>query len=1583
MERGDTDGKAIDNSLPKKHPILPPFLLLQEAEFLINLTDPSGHADLPETNTSLDASDGALVVVDCIEGVNTQTETVLRQALKDRMRPVLFINRIDHAMIVSMLMKEDLYQRFQQIIDQVNAIISTCKDDALGDVQVSAPKGSVAFGSGLDGWAFTVPQFAEKYALKFGVDVEDIAEKMWGDSYFGPVSKRWSKEATDYAGGKPLERAFNMLILDPIFKVFDAALNKSLDEVLVLGGKLDVTSASPEKEQEKRQLLRIFMRQFLPAEAGLLAMMATHLPSPVTARGYRAKFLYESPLDDRCADSIRTTDPEGSPLDNVVPTDTTDKNTDTHASNTENVRNVCVIGPPGHGKTALTTTLHTIAGIHPDSHENASNSSIEHIKDQACATMTRPSTFSLRLKRPEKDPGYAEQGANGAEFLINLTDPPTQGDLLSETNAFLHANDGVLVVVDCVEGVNAQAEAVLRQALMARMKPVLFINRVDRAMTVYMLKREDVYQCFRWIIDQVNTIISSCKDDALGDVQVSVRKGTVVFGSGLDGWAFTVPQFAEKYAQKFKVDAKKLTDRFWGDRYLEPVSKLWNRTGINSENGKPLERSFNMFVLHPIYQLFDCVLNKTMDNVTILLKKVGVPLTPSEMELERRQLLKVVMKEFLPAEAALLEMMATHLPSPAAAQKYRAGFLYEGPFDDQSADIIRTSDPEGSLLNNVSMIAPTDKDMTSDLRALMRNVKNVRNICIIGSQGHGKSALTRTLYTAIGITPTSHKSASTSSTAEDNDASTSSATEGNDTSTSSTTEGNGARTSSTAEGNDEELVPTSITKPTTFMLYLKKPGKNQGDNEQETSGDEFLINLMDPPGHTDLLSESNAFLHTSDGALVVVDCVEGVGIQAEAVLRQALADRIKPVLFINRIDRAMTVYMLKKEDLYQCFQRIIDQVNAIISTYKDDTFGDVQVSVQKGTVAFGSGLDGWAFALPQFAEKYAQKFGVHPEVFGAKLWGNHHYGPVSRKWSNDGIDAANGQPIERGFNMFILDPIFKIFDTALNKTLDDVLVITEKLGIQLTSSEKEQENRQLLKTLMKRFLPAETAFSELMLTHLPSPVEAQKYRTDVLYEGSLNDPHADSIRACDPNGPLVVYVSKMVPTYAKGHYFAFARVFSGTLRKGQTIYLHDPNYGAWHTKELVVKSLGEMVQMSGLYTHMVKSCPAGNIIGLTKVDKFVLRTCTLTATKEVHKIRTIRMSSPPIVEMAVEIRNARDLPKLVEGIQNLSKSNISAHCYTADTGEHIIAGTSESQVKAYADELEQVHAQVPLRRREPYSRYRETITSESHITVLAKSPNKHSRYYLRAAPLGEELTLAIEKGIVKTHDFKARVKVLTNEYGWDNGEARRIWSFGPHGTGPNILVDQTHGVQYLNEVRDSCAAGFSWSTRESVYAEEELRGCRFNIMDVVMTGSAIHRGGGQVIPAVRCAVYSSVMVSEPRFMEPVYLADVKFPAESRDKAEQVLQSHRGQIIAEESWPGLRQRYSRFKAYIPVPEALGLSEDFWKVGLNPASATLVFDHWEKVPFEMEDPKGQELIMKIRLRKGLRMEMPKLENYLDRL
>lgn len=140
-----------------------------------------------------------------------------------------------------------------------------------------------------------------------------------------------------------------------------------------------------------------------------------------------------------------------------------------------------------------------------------------------------------------------------------------------------------------------------------------------------------------------------------------------------------------------------------------------------------------------------------------------------------------------------------------------------------------------------------------------------------------------------------------------------------------------------------------------------------------------MINLIDSPGHVDFSSEVTAALRVTDGALVVVDCVDGVCVQTETVLRQALTERIKPVVIINKVDRALLELQVAKEDLYQSFNRTIESVNVIIATYNDKALGDVQVYPEKGTVAFGSGLHGWAFTLRQFAARYSKKFGVDKE----------------------------------------------------------------------------------------------------------------------------------------------------------------------------------------------------------------------------------------------------------------------------------------------------------------------------------------------------------------------------------------------------------------------------------------------------------------------------------------------------------------------------------------------------------------------------------------------------------------------------
>ena len=237
--------------------------------------------------------------------------------------------------------------------------------------------------------------------------------------------------------------------------------------------------------------------------------------------------------------------------------------------------------------------------------------------------------------------------------------------------------------------------------------------------------------------------------------------------------------------------------------------------------------------------------------------------------------------------------------------------------------------------------------------------------------------------------------------------------------------------------------------------------------------------MIDSPGHVDFSSEVTAALRVTDGALVVVDCIEGVCVQTETVLRQALGERIKPVVIINKVDRALLELQVGKEDLYQSFSRTIESVNVTIATYYDKALGDVMVYPDKGTVAFGSGLHGWAFTVRQFAVKYAKKFGVDRTKMLERLWGDNYFNPKTKKWTK--VADHEGKQLERSFNMFILDPIFKIFDAFMKGKTEELVTLATKLDVKLTQEEKESQGKGILKATMRKWLPAADALLEMMV----------------------------------------------------------------------------------------------------------------------------------------------------------------------------------------------------------------------------------------------------------------------------------------------------------------------------------------------------------------------------------------------------------------------------------------------------------------------------------------------------------------------
>jgi len=648
----------------------------------------------------------------------------------------------------------------------------------------------------------------------------------------------------------------------------------------------------------------------------------------------------------------------------------------------------------------------------------------------------------------------------------------------------------------------------------------------------------------------------------------------------------------------------------------------------------------------------------------------------------------------------------------------------------------------------------------------------------------------------------------------------------------------------------------------------------------EYEGKPYVFNMIDTPGHIDFTGKVTRSLRALDGAVVVVDAVEGVMTQTETVLRQALDERVRPVLYINKIDRLIKELRLNPEKMQAWLSNIINDVNRLIDIYAEPEFKDkFKISITNDSVAFGSSKDRWGFTLSMARAK------------------NMGFKDVYEGYSSGNISAL-------------------------------------------------VENFQLHEAILS-----------MVIKHIPPPNVAQRYRIPKIWKG---DPESEIYKAmieCDDNGPTVMMVTNVVVDPQAGP-VAVGRLFSGTVRDGDLLYLVNAK------RQERVQSVSMFM---GPFREIVGYLPAGNVPALLGLQHASAGE-TLSSVKDVVPFESIKYVSEPVVTIAVEPKNPRDLPKLIEILQNmhLEDPNLVV-TINQETGETLLSGMGVLHLEIATTLIQDQGIEIVTSK--PLINYREAITMKAG-PVMAKSPNKHNKVYIRVEPLDDETINLIITGQINENMDRKQIAKILRDHGWDADEAKGVVAIDERG---NVFVDETKGVQFLQESMDSLRAGFVDAMTNGPLAYEYVRGAKVILHHFVPHEDPAHRTYAQLMPASRRAILGAMLLAKPTLLEPILSIEVKGVADILGPAIGVITSKRGKII------NMTQKdvFAVVQGEIPAAETFDLAEVMRGATAGKAVWNTSFKGWAPVPANML---GQ-LITSIRKRKGLPPEVPKPEEFID--
>jgi elongation factor 2 len=422
----------------------------------------------------------------------------------------------------------------------------------------------------------------------------------------------------------------------------------------------------------------------------------------------------------------------------------------------------------------------------------------------------------------------------------------------------------------------------------------------------------------------------------------------------------------------------------------------------------------------------------------------------------------------------------------------------------------------------------------------------------------------------------------------------------------------------------------------------------------------FLINLVDTPGHLDFSGKVTRALRLIDGVVVIVDSVEEINSQSEIVIKQALEEAVKPILFINKIDRLFRELKLSNDEIKIKLNRIINTFNRLIDRFSIAEYQlEWKVNAEIGSVIFGSALHKWGFSLPKIIEH------------------GWNFNNISETYEND--DFEN------------LPSMFPIWEAILSA----------------------------------------------IIIHLPNPKESQNYRIRAIWDGDMRTNLAKSLLNCDPNGPLVMCMSNI--KYDTGRIIATGRVFSGTLRKGQKVYLIDHS-----VEERIMKVAIYM----GARMDNVEEIPAGNIaavVGLKKVRSGdTLIDCDFK--DAMTSFENVKYVSQPVVTVAVEPEMLKNLNMLQDQLDQLLVEDPNLqYSVSSETGEVLLSGLGPLHLEVAVKDIEDKGMNITVSK--PMSVFRESISSPSNEIKFSSQDESMT------------LTIKVERTDLKTINFLKKIKL--------------------------------------------------------------------------------------------------------------------------------------------------------------------------------------------------------------------------------